>query len=64
MAKRKKWQVLIIESERGWGQRVDEVKTFGSHKKACKFVEEFNAHNDALTVPAWYMYAQDPQEME
>lgn len=55
-----KWNVFIIESERGWGQRVDEVKSFDDYDKACEFVKEFNSHNTAASVPDWYMYADDP----
>lgn len=55
-----KWTVTIIESERGWGQRVDEVKEFGDYDAARKFVDEFNAENDKDEVPDWYMYAQEP----
>ena len=58
-----KWQVTIIESERGWGQRVDEVKTFKTKAAADKFVKEYNAHNNKATVPDWYMYAEQPVEV-
>ena len=51
-------RVAIIESERGWGQKVDEVKYFHSIEEAEKFVREFNAVNDAGAVPEWYMYAE------
>jgi len=52
-------KVYIIESERGWGQRVDEVKQFPSHKKAEVFVHSYNKkYNPPRTqVPDWYMYA-------
>jgi len=57
-------KVEIIESERGWGQRVDEVKVFKGKTrglaldKAEKFIEKFNAQNTATEVPDWYMYAR------
>lgn len=54
------WTVAIIESERGWGQKVDEVKEFKTFRKAEKFVTKFNAKNTEEKVPDWYMYAQDP----
>lgn len=53
-----KTRVNIIESERGWGQKVDEVKEFDTRKEAEDFVREFNSAN--LTdgpVPDWYMMA-------
>ena len=54
------WKVTIIESERGWGQRVDEVKEFKSYEAAKKFQIEFNKENNLLSVPDWYMVARDP----
>jgi hypothetical protein len=59
----KRWVVFIIESERGWGQRVDEKKFFESLDEATKFVTEFNSANDKPTVPDWYMYATDPERV-
>jgi hypothetical protein len=65
-----KFKVYIMESERGWGQRVDEVKIFDSSTydgdsdkalaEAKKFVKEFNADNNLPDVPDWYMYATEP----
>lgn len=52
-----KTQVLIIESERGWGQRVDEIRYFDTREEAESFCNEYNTKNDKDTVPDWYMYA-------
>jgi hypothetical protein len=57
-----KTQVLIIESERGWGKNVDEIKVFPTREAAEAFVEEFNAYNDKDTTPDWYMYAVIDEE--
>jgi hypothetical protein len=54
------WKVTIIESERGWGQRVDEVKSFDTYEEAKKFQIDFNYENDKETVPDWYVVADDP----
>jgi hypothetical protein len=56
-----KYEVCIIESERGWGQRVDEVKHFDSKIDADKFVKDYNAKNTSPVVPDWYMYASEPK---
>lgn len=53
-----KFRVAIIESEAGWGQRVDEIRHFKTYEAADKFVNEFNSHNTSPTVPSWYMVAQ------
>ena len=50
-------KVVVIESEAGWGQRVDEVKEFDTMKEAEDFVTDFNKDNNAPVTPSWYMYA-------
>ena len=59
-----RFRVDIIESERGWGQRVDSQRFFDDANLAYKFVEEFNSKNDQAVVPAWYMYADEPVRVE
>jgi len=59
-----KFRVDLIESERGWGQRLDERRYFDSADEAWKFVEDFNSKNDKDSVPDWYMYAEDPEKVE
>jgi len=54
------WKVQIIESEHGWGQRVDEVREFKTFDQANEFASEFNAKNNLPQVPDWYMYATKP----
>ena len=52
-------KVLIIESEAGWGQKVDEVKEFPTYEEAEEFVREYNAKwNPPGPTPDWYMYAR------
>lgn len=57
-----KTKVQIIESERGWGQRVDETKEFESYESAETYCREYNRkHNppvaSTVSAPDWYMYA-------
>ncbi len=59
------WKVEIIESERGWGRKIDEVKSFDSYDAAVAFQKEFNRPNEedyakTKRVPDWYMQAEDP----
>jgi hypothetical protein len=54
----KKFRVAIIESERGWGSRVDEMKEFDTKEEADAFIKHFNSQNTSPTTPDWYMYAQ------
>ncbi len=50
--------VQIIESERGWGQKVEETKKFKSRKKAEEFVKKYNKDNNKPAVPEIYWYAK------
>ena len=53
-------KVYIIESERGWGQRVDEIKEFESHAAAETFVRNYNREHcpPKSHTPDWYMFAR------
>ena len=50
-------KVNIIESERGWGQKIDSVKHFDTREEAEAFCVEYNKENNKYIVPDWYMYA-------
>lgn len=52
------FKVEIIESERGWGSKVDEVKFFTSRDEAEAFCKNFNKDNNLDYVPDWYMVAR------
>jgi hypothetical protein len=51
------YRVDIIESERGWGQKLDETLYFDNEEEAREYVRAFNARNTETTVPDWYMRA-------
>lgn len=53
-------KVEIIESERGWGQKVDEVLEFPTKEEAEQYCREYNSkHNPPSdTAPDWYMFAR------
>lgn len=52
-----KIRVVIVESERGWGTKIDEIKYFDTQEEAEKFCKEFNKDNPTDHVPDWYMQA-------
>ena len=62
--KKSKFYVDIIESERGWGQKVDATLYFKDKKTANAYVENFNKDNNLPEVPDWYMYATRPKPVE
>lgn len=49
--------VHIMEYERGWGSKIDEVKTFDTPELAADFCKTYNAKNNLDYVPDWYMVA-------
>lgn len=56
-----KYKVIVVESERGWGQKVSEEHLFDSLEEASAFVKQFNARNVELTAPDWYEQATEPR---
>lgn len=53
------YRVDIIESEAGWGQKIDESIYFDNESEARAYVEEYNKkYNPPGPTPAWYMIAQ------
>lgn len=53
------YRVDIIESERGWGSKIDETLYFDNEPEARKYAEDYNKkHNNSAVVPDWYMYAE------
>ncbi len=54
------WKVTIIESEAGWGQKVDGVNYFRTKEAADKFVEKHNGTNTEEKTPGIYWRAERP----
>lgn len=52
------FKVNIIESERGWGRKIDSVKEFPTEKQAKDFIKEYNKDNTSESAPDWYMQAE------
>jgi hypothetical protein len=51
------YRVDIIESERGWGSKIDETIYFDNEAEALQYCKDFNAKNTAEVAPDWYMRA-------
>lgn len=60
---KRRFRVVVIESERGWGQKVDEVKYFDTYEEAANFRDEVNSHNNLSYVPDIYWRAEGPEEV-
>jgi len=59
-----KFEVVVIESERGWGQKVAWKKTFTSADEAYRYQESINNENTDTVAPDWYMMAMEPKRIE
>lgn len=53
------FKVPVIESEKGWGQKIDDFVIFLTEEKANEFILEFNSKNDVIVVPDWYMQCEE-----
>ena len=50
-------KVPVIESERGWGAKIDDYMVCLDSEAAKAFIIEFNSKNTESKTPDWYMYA-------
>lgn len=53
-----KYTAVIIESERGWGSKIDDVREFDTEKERDDFIFEYNLQNTGTFAPDWYMRAE------
>jgi hypothetical protein len=51
-------KIAVIESEAGWGRKVDDWMVCLSMEDATAFEHEFNSQNTAKTAPDWYMQTE------
>lgn len=51
-----KYQITVIESERGWG-RDEWVEKYDTYELAKQRIESINSENTSLQAPDWYMVA-------
>lgn len=58
MLKEVKYTAYIIESERDWGRKIDEVKEFDTPELRDAFIKKYNQRNPPGPAPDWYMMAQ------
>jgi hypothetical protein len=53
------FRVDIIESERGWGSKIDESIYFDNEAEARQYADDYNRkYNNLDYVPDWYMRAE------
>jgi len=58
-------KVAVIESERGWGRKIDDYMVCLNVLDAFLFEKEFNSKNTAESTPDWYMQVEgDPTPID
>ena len=58
-----KFEVVVIESERGWGQKIAWTKTFTSADEAYRYQESVN-NKEVDVTPNWSTIAMEPKRIE
>lgn len=53
------YAVPVIESERGWGRKIDDYMLCLSEEDAKAWARKFNSQNPPGPAPDWYMQAED-----
>jgi hypothetical protein len=57
-------KVPVVESEAGWGRKIDDWMVCQSMEDAKLFEEEFNSVNEDGPAPDWYMQVEgEPVEI-
>ncbi len=51
-------KMTVIESESGWGRKVDDYMVCLNVEDGLAYQKEFNARNTADTAPDWYMQVE------
>jgi hypothetical protein len=51
-------KIAVIESEAGWGRKIDDWMVCLSIEDAKAFEKEFNSENTQSSAPDWYMYVE------
>jgi hypothetical protein len=51
-------KIAVIESETGWGRKIDDWMVCLSTEDAKAFEKEFNAENKSSSAPDWYMQVE------
>jgi len=59
------YKIAVIESEVGWGSKIDDWMVCLTTVDALQFKKEFNSVNTDAVTPKWYMYADgEPETVE
>ena len=58
-------RIAVVESEAGWGRKIDDWMVCLTVEDAMLYEKEFNSKNTADSVPDWYMQVEgDPEPIE
>jgi len=57
------YKIAIIESEKGWGRKIDDYMVCLSSEDCIVFKNEFNSENTQENAPDWYMQVEGNPSM-
>jgi hypothetical protein len=55
-------KIPVIESEKGWGRKIDDYMVCIDSKDCLVYKQDFNAKNTEKIVPNWYMIVEGEPE--
>lgn len=55
-------KIAVIESEAGWGRKIDDYMVCLTVEDAKAFETEFNSKNTETSTPDWYMQVEGSPE--
>jgi hypothetical protein len=59
------FKIAVIESESGWGRKIDDYMVCLSTDDTKAFEKEFNSKNNLSSAPDWYMSVEgEPQPID
>jgi len=58
-------RIAVVESEAGWGRKIDDWMVCLTVEDAMLYEKEFNSKNTADSAPDWYMQVEgDPEPID
>lgn len=58
------YRIPVIESEKGYGRKIDDYMVCLSEEDCLEYQKEFNSKNTETVTPDWYMVVEgEPEEI-
>jgi hypothetical protein len=58
------YRIPVIESEKGWGRKIDDYMVCLTSEDCLEYKKDFNSENTDDVTPDWYMVVEgEPEEI-